>query len=136
MAYTKSEMAQAWETIEQYRGARVKAEVQSVSRSGMSRRIRFYAATIYRGKPDIDDITWLLARIGGYGMNDSGLRVDGCGMDMCFSVVSNFNYAAASHDLEKKDPGLSWTTPEGCKALGLPAGSRIYDDYFFDANRL
>jgi hypothetical protein len=126
--YSKEDIAQAWEIIEQYRGAKLKAEVVSVSRTGMSRRLRFYAACLDRnGKPNIVDITWLLARLGNYGMNDSGLRVDGCGMDMCFSVISNFNYLAAMHFTGKTIAELLKTKE---------CGEHIYDDYFFDANRL
>jgi hypothetical protein len=136
MKYSKSTIAEAWRIIEQYRHARVKAEVQTVSRSGMSRCIRFYAATVYNGKPDIDDITWLLARIGGYTMTDNGLRIGGCGMDMCFAVISNFNYAAAQHDLEVKGFTGSWNTKEGKAALGVAEDALLYNTYFFDANRL
>jgi hypothetical protein len=135
---SKSDIAQAWAFLEQFKGRQVKAEVQSVSRSGMSRRIRFYAAYIddRTKEPGIADITWAIARIGGYGMNDRGLRVDGCGMDMCFAVISNFNYLAASHDLASKGLDIYWNTPEGKKALGLEPDARIYDIYFFNANRL
>jgi hypothetical protein len=136
--YTKSDIAQSWAFLTPFKGRQVKAEVQTVSRSGMSRRIRFYAAYIdgRTNEPGIADITWAIARIGDYGMNDSGLRVDGCGMDMCFLVISNFNYAAASHDLEARGLDISWNTPEGKAALGLDPDARIYDDYFFNANRL
>jgi len=131
---SESEIAEAWKLLEQYRHANLKAEVTSVSRSGMSRRIRFYAATLYRGKPDIDDITYLIARIGDYTMSDDGLRIGGCGMDMRFHVISNFNCAAAAYDLKAKGLSVSWNTPEGKAALGLAPDDRIYDTYFFNAN--
>lgn len=127
MKRSKSEVAQAWAFLEHYRHAKLHAEVMHVSRSGMSRVIKFLST-------DFDDITWAIARITDNPMTDNGLRVGGCGMDMCFAVISSFNYAAAAHDLE--GTGLSWNTEEGREKLGIAKDSRIYDDYFFNANRL
>ena len=138
MKYSLKDIAQAWKFIESYRHDSIKATITHVSRSGMSRRMRFLAAHIdpTSKHAELTDITWAIARICDYSMSDQGLRADGCGMDMRFSVISNFNYAAAGHDLAAIDPTLSWDSPEGYKALDLPEGSRIYDDYFFDADRL
>jgi len=142
MKYTKKEIKEAWGIIEQYRDARLKAVVMSVSSTGMSRRMRFYAAVLDReGKPYMSDITYLIARLADYSMNDVGLRADGCGMDMCFSVISNFNYTAWAHDCKARFPDTDWELigtmgPEACKLMGKEPDYRIYGDYFFDANRM
>ena len=69
------------------RGTEIRGVVMSVARSGMSRRIRFFVAD--EGK--VWDVTGYVARaIGEHGenaVNDDGLRVDGCGMDMVFHTV-------------------------------------------------
>lgn len=71
--------------------------VNSVSQSGMSRRIRCYTITDNENYGEsgfsIYDITWLVARAIGYSMNDKGLYVSGCGMDMGFHVVNSLSYA-------------------------------------------
>ena len=66
-------------------GDTVYGVVRSVSRSGMSRRIDFYCI-------EDGELRWLTPFIGdlcGYSHSyeKSGLRVDGCGMDMIFAVV-------------------------------------------------
>jgi len=102
----KLEMTEELESILQsVRDGEVYADVVSVSRSGMSRRIKFY-----RIKKDIFDkksshyiqritaeIGWLSGELeqGKYtqGRNRSvyvdGLRVSGCGMDMIFATLYN-----------------------------------------------
>jgi hypothetical protein len=70
-------------------GSTVYTALKTVSRSGMNRRIRCYAAI----DKSIEDITYYVARALGYTMNDNGLSVSGCGMDMGYSVVSNLSYA-------------------------------------------
>jgi hypothetical protein len=68
--------------------------VRSVSRSGMSRRIDFYAIDPKDQRP-----IWLtpvfrdvLGLSQGSGDRD-GLRVDGCGMDMIFDCIYNMGRA-------------------------------------------
>ena len=72
-------------------GRKVYGIVKNVSRSGMNRDIDFYCFTYEKG-----EITkhWLSYRIAGlldYNFNDERetLKVNGCGMDMIFSVVYN-----------------------------------------------
>lgn len=73
-------------------GDTVYTKVNSVSRSGMSRRISLYVARAN----EIKDITWDVARAfgdpikqrGEY-VQDAGLWVGGYGMDMCFHTVYN-----------------------------------------------
>jgi hypothetical protein len=63
--------------------------LRSVSRSGMSRRIDVYTASVGNdGMPAINRITHLVAKvIGGAYDPGKGLRVDGAGMDMGYHVV-------------------------------------------------
>lgn len=135
MKYTKQAIADAWKVLEQYRGATIAAAVNRVSRSGMSRRIEFYAIK----DNDIQRIGYLIARVTGYGydVDKGGIRADGCGMDMRFSIISNLNYAAWSHDVKERFPEIEniWST-EAATAMGKPEGYRIYDSYFFDANSI
>jgi hypothetical protein len=86
----------------------------------MSRRIEYY---VVDAAGEICRIGYLIARIADYGydVDKGGVRADGCGMDMIFSVISNFNYKMA--DIDGKTAELR------------AAGERIYDHYFFDANR-
>ena len=73
-------------------GDEVKTILRSCSRSGMSRRISLVIAV----GGDVQDITWHAARAmgekvkqGGNWVQDGGLVVGGCGMDMGFHVVYN-----------------------------------------------
>lgn len=59
--------------------------LRHVSASGMSRRIDFYK--MYRNEPM--RLTVSIARLLDYPVSDKGLMVNGCGMDMGFSVVYN-----------------------------------------------
>jgi len=68
----------------------VKTILRNVSRSGMSRRI---SMVIARGD-EVEDITWDAARVmedsvkqGGKYVQDAGMVVGGCGMDMGFHIV-------------------------------------------------
>lgn len=119
----EQEKKRAVETLQKYRGKKVYAIVNSVSRSGMSRRIEYYVVH----EDEIVRIGYLIARIteNSYDINKGGLLVGGCGMDMIFSVLSNFNYAMA-----KIDTGKTLTELLESKKCG----ERIYDKYFFDAN--
>jgi len=71
-------------------GDEVKTILRSVSRSGMSRRISLVIAR----DNEVIDISWDTARVmgdnvkqGGKYVQDAGLAVGGCGMDMGFHVV-------------------------------------------------
>ena len=93
----ENELMSVLDTI---KDGQVYAQVVSVSSSGMSRKIKFYRVIEqYQGKPSIENITahiaWLrnIAPIGQYvtksGLHycDTGLKVDGCGMDMVFHTL-------------------------------------------------
>ena len=73
-------------------GDRVWCNITKTAASGMSRRIRCYIPLNDDGtsdhKPTIYDITWHVANVLDWPLNDDGIRVDGCGMDMGFHLVS------------------------------------------------
>lgn len=75
-------------------GDTVTCVLRSVSRSGMSRRIDFYKfAPAADGKVDKFYLSGLIGTALGWSVNNTGLRVDGCGMDMGFHVVHELGYA-------------------------------------------
>jgi hypothetical protein len=119
MKTTKEAKQKAYENLKEIRGQRIGVVIKSVSRSGMSRRFEFYAEGYKRIG---SDIATLLEYPYDY---DKGLRADGCGMDMIFSVLSNLNYRMATLDTGKTIQELL-TTKE--------CGERIYDNYFVDAD--
>ena len=122
MKANKEEIRQAYEALKPCKGMTVYGTVNSVSRSGTSRRIEFYVAT---EKNEIHRIGYYIAKIAGYPYDaDKGLLVNGCGMDMLFAVLSNFNYAVAQLETGKTLTEL----------LNSGEYGRIYNDYFFDAN--
>ena len=119
MKYTKKEQMEAWKYLQQFRGKEVAANVKSISRSGMNRKIEFYADGYNR-------IGYSIAACLGYSYTDNGVSVGGCGMDMIFSVLSDFNYFAAQKDTGKTIRELLATKE---------CGEHIYNKYFFDADR-
>lgn len=76
-------------------GSEVYTIVRHVSSSGMSRVIDLYVLVPDEGtgKPKMRCIGYLAALATGYKLHPkhSGLKVDGCGMDMCFHVVSRLS---------------------------------------------
>ena len=87
------EMKSVLQTIKQ---GKIYAKVNSVSRSGMSRKISFYRVE----KGEIKDVTTQVAWLSGHATPgklsergkyfiDEGLRVSGCGMDMIFNTLYN-----------------------------------------------
>lgn len=112
-------------TLEDVRNQKVYCNIVKVSSSGMTRKMRFYA--ISKQDCDLRHMTHLVGKITGYSTDKNhDLVVKGCGMDMIFHVLSNFNYAMAQRDTGKNIQELLET--QEC-------GERIYDDYFFNANR-
>ena len=89
MKYSKSEIEKAKSSLRESLkpGDTVYTVLRSVSKSGMSRRIDFYV--IKNDKPLY--LSGLIGIVLGIGrsMDKDGLKVDGCGMDMGFSVVYN-----------------------------------------------
>ena len=70
------------------------ATVTKVSSSGMSRRIKFY--TIKNN--ELYNITRYIAIINNEKCNHNGLLAQGCGMDMIFNELYNFNSAVCELD--------------------------------------
>lgn len=70
-------------------GNQVYTSLESVSASGMSRRIKCYIAI----DNDIINIDWYIQKLGLYKIdqNKGGLKVSGCGSDMGFEVVYNLS---------------------------------------------
>ena len=122
IAERQEEITSAYNFLKTIRKSKIYATVKSVSRSGMSRRIEFYVVR----EGEIIRIGWYLSRVNGYKYDANvGMQVNGCGMDMIFHVISNFNYFAAQRDTGKTLTELMKTKE---------CGERIYDDYFFDAD--
>lgn len=101
---TKKEITKAAEAIEGYAilkqhlpsDKRLAANIQSVSRLGMSRQVKFYGT-------DFFDLTNAIAMLAGYPAKNGCVAVSGCGMDMVFSVLTNVNYAAMRIDKAPRD---------------------------------
>ncbi len=75
-------------------GTTVYTVLRHVSRSGMMRRLDVYTfETNADGGIRKLYLTYWAAKVLGYSMNDVGMRVDGCGMDMGFHVVHSLSYA-------------------------------------------
>lgn len=73
-------------------GSRIYTKLESVSSSGMTRRISLYAVVpAKKGTPaHIANITGSAACVMGYKVSDKGgIQTQGCGMDMGFSLVYN-----------------------------------------------
>lgn len=70
--------------------------VRHVSQSGMQRRISCFAAI----KGEIINLDWYIEKLGTYKRHKKyeGLIVNGCGMDMGFSVVYNTSSALYPED--------------------------------------
>lgn len=95
-----------------YRNKQVFVNITKVSKSGMTRKMRFY---VINKNHQLERINYEISVIADYKLDlNSDLIVKGCGMDMVFSVLSNFNYAI-SKILDGKQ-------------------TKNYATYFFDAN--
>lgn len=79
--------------------------IKSVSNSGMARRMR-----VIVGK-DFNDISYWIADLCDLSINEKGLLVQGCGMDMTFWLA---DYITAKLWLDKKPKNLygclAWTS--------------------------
>lgn len=107
--------------IEKIRGKKIIVNVASVSKSGMTRKMDFY---IY--DDGLIKINHIISDIADYNCDKNGrIIVGGCGMDMIFSVLANFNYAMARFDTGKNIQELLKTRE---------CGENIYDKYFINAN--
>jgi hypothetical protein len=108
--YTQEEKEKALAILGEWRGHTLLAQINSVSRSGMTRRIEFYAA---KGN-EISRIGYFMSKIleWPYDVDKGGFRVGGCGMDMIFHTIYSFNVAA--WQLECPEELKKWReTPTG-----------------------
>jgi hypothetical protein len=118
MKYTKEQKQNAYRILKRNYGERFAAIITSVSKSGMSRRIKFYAA-------DFQHVGYYIAVLLDLPWDDcKGLRVDGCGMDMIFDVLSRLNFIMA--ELDTTEERQAWVDTNPKKMIG--------HDYFTDAN--
>ncbi|NBW99712.1 hypothetical protein EBR03_09085, partial [bacterium] len=62
--------------------------IGSVAKSGMSRRIKLYVVN----NGEIIRISHLVAKTLELNLNDNGVRIDGCGMDMGFAMVDSLEW--------------------------------------------
>lgn len=107
--------------IERIRGKKIIVNVASVSKSGMTRKMDFY---IY--DDGLIKINHIIRDIADYSLDKNHrVIVGGCGMDMIFSVLAEFNHAMTKFDTGKTLQELMQTRE---------CGERIYDKYFINAN--
>jgi hypothetical protein len=98
----KTEGASEWElnamaeTLQAIKDGEMYAQVMSVSRSGMSRKICFYYVKDNQIQRATPQVAWLCGAVkvgvylqGNKYLTDEGLRVGGCGMDMIFHTLYN-----------------------------------------------
>lgn len=100
--YTKEEIENAkaeLKSLLSQTSSDIYGNITHVSASGMSHKIRFYLAMNDGEKNFIEDITWLISRALESPMDDRGLKVSGCGMDMIFHTVYNLGYALGINNL-------------------------------------
>jgi len=110
---TKAQEAERQEAIAELqallpKGSTVYAVIRSVSRSGMSRRIDLYTIAAGYGtdrgpsseRYGLAYLTGLASTVLGWSADarKGGLRVDGCGMDMCFHTVYNLSACLYGHE--------------------------------------
>ena len=69
--------------------------IKSVSSSGMCRRMRVMTSSF-------SDITYLIADLCDLSMNNTGLRIQGCGMDMTFWLANHITYCLWDKEEQKK----------------------------------
>lgn len=104
MNQKQREQIEAVDTLKQWGlvdGQTVYAKVNSVSQSGMSRRISLY---IVAEDGRILDISYHSARALEWGYKDGyngGIKVGGCGMDMLFHTVYSLSYAMGYGELDQ-----------------------------------
>ena len=125
MRQTAEKTAQRNETAEMLRrflkpGDTVYCVLRNVSKSGMSRRIDFYVMIIPNGnpsqrttdKPYLQYLSGYMSKlgIGSWSPDKSGLRVNGCGMDMgfhCVYTLARMIFTAEDCERTDKDQGYS-----------------------------
>ena len=115
---TKAQKAEREEALAKLRdmlpvGATVYTSTAHVSRSGMRRLMRVFMASTdgWTDGPGIADITYLVAKAIGStpkvrdGFGYYVVAVDGCGMDMGFSLVYDLAYHLYPNGFKQEGPG-------------------------------
>ena len=74
-------------TYKAIKKGRIYASIESVSRTGMSRRIKFYRVEKNRIIQATNAVNYLRHQKWDYMVNDAGMKVTGCGMDMIFHTL-------------------------------------------------
>lgn len=83
--------------------------LKSVSRSGMCCRMRVLILM-----PDNRDISWIIEKLCDLSINNIGLRITGCGMDMAFWLAEKITQALY------RDEGMSYADyQKKCESMGL-----------------
>lgn len=88
MKYKKEEVEEAKKYLMDVLpvGGTCYTQVKSVAKSGMSRKMKFFAVE----DGEIINVTWRVATVLGDSVQSDGtIRVSGCGMDMGFHMVYN-----------------------------------------------
>ncbi len=100
--------------------------VKSVSSSGMSRNIDFYAFECVKGEVKKHWLSYRIAGLLDYSFNDNkeSVKVSGCGMDMIFSVVYNLGSC-----LYPKGDGKTITGRNGSKEAETDGGYLLTSEY-------
>lgn len=88
--FKNKEAAEACEALKRMLkpGDRIYTILRSVSKSGMSRKIKLVVGD---GNNNIGDITWYVSQALEERMNDGAIVVKGCGMDMGFHIVEQLS---------------------------------------------
>lgn len=105
---TKQESAEALAAIRKLlkAGDTVYTSLRSVAKSGMSRKIRLHIVR----DGEIADVSWYAARILGRKLDDTGLTVKGCGMDMGFATVYSLSRSMFPQGFNVKGIGRNGDT--------------------------
>lgn len=87
MTKEKKQIEEARETLKKYikPSSKIIIFITSVSRSGMTRRMKVYTK-------DLSNITYLVGKLIDWSVNDEGIKVGGCGMDMAFHLADTITW--------------------------------------------
>ncbi len=125
--YTKEEKEQQIKDLKKLlnkANRKVFCIVKNVSSSGMNRDIDFYAFIYEKGEIQKHWLSYRIAGLLDYPFNDNRecVKVNGCGMDMCFSVVYNLGSL-----LYPKGDGKTITGRNGSKEPETDGGYLLQD---------
>ena len=84
MKYSKDEKQKAYKFLKQFKGQTFAANITSVSRSNLSRRIKIYA-------PNFVNLSYYIAVLLDLHYNDKGIKVKGVGTNIIFHLLSKLN---------------------------------------------